>query len=171
MANFDKFLEKILKLEGGYVNHPNDLGGCTNHGITLTTYQHYFGENLTCKDLKNISENEVGEIYKDGYWDKCLGDNIENESVAEIIVDWAVNSGVKTAVKNVQKLVNTTPDGAMGKITLKAINDAPQEDLFNEIKKSREEFYQNIVKKNPTQKCFLKGWINRINEYNFELNS
>ena len=27
---------------------------------------------------------------KDLYWDKCLADEIENQSLAEIIVDWCV---------------------------------------------------------------------------------
>lgn len=165
MANIKDFLPKLLKLEGGYVNHPNDKGGCTNKGVTLPVFKNYFGETKNCNDLKNITEEQAEKIYKQGYWDVCMADNIQCPQVAYLIVDWAVNSGTKTAIKGVQKIVGTKPDGVMGPITLKAINDYPSKELFDEIKKNRKEFYENIVKKNPSQKCFIKGWFNRIDDY------
>lgn len=165
MANFGVFLRKLLRLEGGYVNHKNDKGGCTNQGITINTFRDYYGYGLNCDDLKNITEEQVGHIYKEGYWDKCWGDKIQCPKVAQLIADWAVNSGVKTAIKGVQKIVNTEADGIMGPMTLKAINEFPAKDLFFKIKEAREEYYNNIVKKNPSQKSFLKGWLNRLNEY------
>ena len=33
-ANYDKCLETILHHEGGYVNHPKDICGETNLGVT-----------------------------------------------------------------------------------------------------------------------------------------
>ena len=32
----------------------------------------------------------------------------------------------------------------------------------------RKAFFLNIVKKNPCQKVFLKGWLNRLNDFKFE---
>lgn len=37
MTNFDKAIERVVKHEGGYVNHPKDPGGETNWGITRNT--------------------------------------------------------------------------------------------------------------------------------------
>ena len=165
MGNFSVFLRKILRLEGGYVNHKNDRGGCTNKGITLNTFKQYYGSGMGCDDLKSISEDQAGEIYKKGYWDPCWGDKIQCTKIAQIIVDWAVNSGVKTAIKNVQKIVGTTADGIMGPMTLKAINTYCQKDLFFAIKKARQEFYENLVERDSSQKVFLKGWLNRLDEY------
>lgn len=165
MADFGAFLRKVLKLEGGYVNHPNDKGGCTNQGITLNTFRDYYGAGLNCEDLQNIEDKQVEKIYKEGYWDPCWGDKIQCPKVAQIIADWAVNSGVKTALKAVQKIVKTDADGIMGPNTLNAINTYPAKDLFFEIKDTRKEFYENLVQKNPSQKVFLKGWIKRLDEY------
>ena len=165
MGCFNDFLKKLLKLEGGYVNHPNDKGGCTNKGITIDTFREFYGKDMNCSDLENITDEQLEHIYKKNYWDLCWGDKINCPKIAQIIVDWAVNSGVKTAIKNVQKIVGTTSDGIMGPKTIDAINKYPVKELFDELKKSRKTFYETIVEKNPSQKVFLKGWLNRLNEY------
>ena len=33
---------------------------------------------------------------------------------------------------------------------------------------ARKQFYNNIVKKNPSQKVFLNGWMNRLKVFEFE---
>lgn len=33
--NFEPIIDAILRAEQGYVDHPDDRGGPTNHGITL----------------------------------------------------------------------------------------------------------------------------------------
>jgi O-methyltransferase involved in polyketide biosynthesis len=38
---------------------------------------------------------------------------------------------------------------------------------FESVIDIRKEFYENIVKRNPSQKVFLKGWMNRLNDYNW----
>ena len=35
MAEFGKAFAKIIELEGGFVDHPDDPGGATNLGISL----------------------------------------------------------------------------------------------------------------------------------------
>jgi len=44
--NFEKALEMLLKHEGGYVNHPRDPGGETNHGVTRLVWERWVAENL-----------------------------------------------------------------------------------------------------------------------------
>ena len=36
LTTFNEIIEVVIKHEGGYVNDPNDLGGETNFGITLS---------------------------------------------------------------------------------------------------------------------------------------
>ncbi|MCS6267364.1 MAG: hypothetical protein H2174_07330 [Vampirovibrio sp.] len=38
---YEKSFEKILELEGGVSDHPNDRGGLTHFGITQETYGIY----------------------------------------------------------------------------------------------------------------------------------
>ena len=40
MADVRKLVPFILKWEGGFVNDPDDLGGATNMGVTIGTYEH-----------------------------------------------------------------------------------------------------------------------------------
>lgn len=166
MANFGVFFRKLLRLEGGYANHKNDKGGCTNKGITINTFRDYYGAGLDCNDLKEIKEEQVEHIYKDGYWDKCWGDKIADSNLAHLLVDFAINSGCKKAIKTLQSIIGVDDDGIMGKITLNAINSYynPKE-LFEELKEARKKHYLDIVEKNPSQKVFLKGWLNRLDGY------
>lgn len=167
MADFKKYAPKLLQFEGGYVWHPADLGGPTCKGVTLDTYRKFYGKNKSVEDLKNITYGEWQEIMKDGYWDKCKADTIESQSVAEIMVDWCVNSGTK-GIRKVQEIAGTIPDGIVGPKTIAAINAHDPLELFDRIWKARYHFYHSIVKNNPSQKVFLNGWMNRLNSFNFE---
>lgn len=167
MADFSKYAPKLLKFEGGYVNHPDDPGGPTCKGVTLATYRAYCGQEKTVKDLQNISFGTWEKIMKDLYWDRVKGDEIENQSLAEIIADWAVNSGL-TGVMKMQEVVGCKPDGIVGPITLSLINTSDAEQLFDRIWKARQQYYINIVKRNPKKKVFMAGWMNRLNSFKFE---
>lgn len=169
MANFDLFINRLLRLEGGYVNHPNDKGGCTNMGITLPVYRGYYGAGLDCDDLKHMTEEQASTIYKRNYWDVCGGDKICNSQIANLLVDYAVNSGCRTAIKAIQRLLNVDVDGVVGPMTIGAINaySDPRE-LFDGLMQERKKHYDKIVKNNPDQKIFLKGWINRLKEWEWK---
>ena len=167
MADFKKYAPKLLQLEGGYTNHPDDQGGPTNLGISYKVYKAYCGQERTIKDLQNMSYGTWEKIMKDLYWDKCLADEIENQSVAEIVVDWCINSGM-IGLRKVQELVGTKPDGIAGPKTLAAINGSEQSELFESVMNARKQFYVNIVKRNPSQKVFMNGWMNRLLMFKFK---
>lgn len=167
MADFDRYAPTLLQLEGGFVNHPDDNGGITNKGITLSTYRAYCGQNKTVKDLQNMSYGTWKKIMKDLYWDKVQGDKIDNQSLAEIIADWAVNSG-QAGIRKAQEVIGCKQDGIVGPITLSMINTADAKMLHERLWNARQQFYINIVKRNPTQKVFMNGWMNRLNKFKFE---
>lgn len=164
MADFKKYAPKLLQLEGGFVNHPEDKGGITNCGITLETFRSFLGQDKTVKDLQSMSYGMWKEIIKAGYWDKVKGDEIENQSLAELIADWCVNSGL-SAIRKVQEVLGCKPDGIVGPITLSLINTSDAENLHERIWNARQQFYINIVKRNPRQKVFMNGWMNRLNRF------
>lgn len=165
MAKAEKLIPLILKWEGGYSNHPLDSGGCTMKGVTIGTFRSFFGKSKTCSELKNISDDQWSKVFKEGYWDKMGGDDIKSQSVADIIVDWAWLSGVKTVAKKIQKIVGVEADGKIGPVTIKAINTFSPKELHQKIYGERKKFYENLVKRNPEQKVFLNGWMNRLNDY------
>lgn len=168
MAEFGKYAPLLKRLEGGFVNDPQDAGGATNAGVTLNTFRAYYGQGRTIEDLKNISNAQWSCIMKAGYWDKVHGDGIVSQGVAEMIADWAVNSGARTAVRGVQRILKVECDGKIGPITISAINNADSKSLFSLVKEERCRFYNAVVERNPAQKKFLKGWLNRLNEIEFK---
>lgn len=167
MAKAELLKPFILHWEGGFVDDPLDRGGATNKGITIGTFRNFYGKDATVEQLKNITDEQWLHIFKSGYWDKWKADDIENQSIADIVVDWAWASGTATSIKQVQKILGVAVDGIVGNDTLTAINTADQSSLFVKIHSRRIEFVENIVKRDPSQTRFLKGWKNRINSLTF----
>lgn len=167
MADFKKFIPLLKKLEGGFVDHPADKGGATNMGVTLKTFREHYGKDMCAEDLRRMSEEQWRHIMKSGYWDWCRCDEIKSQSVADIIADWCVNSGL-AGIRRVQEIAGVRPDGIVGPVTVNAINAHSPEDLFNRIKDARKQFYVNIVRRDPSQKVFMNGWMNRIESFTFK---
>lgn len=172
MANVNKLKPFILKWEGGFVNDPDDLGGATNKGITFATYCHYrklkgISEPAILDDLKNISDAEWTEILKTMYWDKWQADRINNQSVANILVDWVWASGVY-GIKRPQKILGVQVDGIVGDKTINALNACDPMEIYFAIKNDRIRFIDEICKARPANEKFRKGWLNRINDFKFE---
>ena len=159
-ANFFKSLEIVLKHEGGFVDHPEDPGGATNKGITHKTYSDFLGRPLEdVSELKNIPDEHVQQIYKDGYWNRVKADQLPS-GVDFCTFDWAVNSGPGRAAKALQKAVMVTQDGAIGPMTLAAVEEELPEEIIEKITKEREEFYRSL----RTFDTFGKGWLRRNEE-------
>lgn len=161
MADYRILKPFILKWEGGFVNDPNDSGGATNKGVTLATFRRYKGESASVDDLKAITDEDWDAIFKEMYWDKFKADEIASQTVANLCVDWLWMSGTK-AIKYVQRLIGATEDGIVGKQTLASLN-AKGDGLVLDIYNYRKDFYHRIVANRPTQKRFLRGWLNRLN--------
>lgn len=167
MADYRKLEPFILKWEGGYVNDKDDLGGATNKGVTLATFRSVYGQSMTVNNLKNITERQWEHIFKTCYWDKWRADEIKDQNVANILVDWVWASGAY-GIKIPQKLLGVTIDGIVGAKTIAAVNARDGKTLFNAIKEERIAFIDRICQTRPQNKKFKKGWLNRINSLKYE---
>lgn len=172
MAKVELLVPHILKWEGGYCNDPDDLGGETCKGVTMKTYKAYCKRKgypqPTSERLKNLSNEQFTDILKTMYWDVCKADQIESQSVANSLVDWAWNSGNATAIKEVQKILGVKADGIVGGITLSAINSHSPLPLFGKVHQARTAYIERICKARPTNNKFRVGWLNRINSLMYE---
>ena len=166
MADFNTYAPLLHRLEKGFSNDKDDKGGATMDGVTLSTFRRFYGESMTVEDLKQISRAQWNHIMKTGYWDVCKASEIENQSLAEIIVDWCFNSGTGR-IRDVQTIAGVKPDGVVGPKTLAALNNADQETLFKRIRMGREQWFRKIVQRDPTQKKFLTGWMNRLDAFKY----
>jgi len=166
MAKIEYLVPIINKWSGGFVDHPADRGGPTNRDVTLATYTDYRRKKgfpvTTVDDLKNMPDEEWADIMINSYWNRWRADEINNQSIANLVVDWL------WGIKYPQQVLEVTADGIVGPKTLATINNYPdQSGLFKKLWLRRKQHFEDIVKRDPTQKVFLKGWLNRLNDIKF----
>jgi hypothetical protein len=143
----------VMKMEGGYVNNPHDRGGATNKGVTQSVYDSYRGrKKLAKQDVRLITVPEALAIFKEGYWKVCGCDELP-ACTALAVVDFAFNSGSSRALRYLNICTPRPLDYAARH---------GDETLAMKLIDAREQFFRNIVTANPSQKVFLKGWMNRI---------
>lgn len=171
MADINKLSPLVRKWEGGLVDDKDDKGGITNMGITLPTWKQVGYDkdgdfDIDGDDIKLLTPKDFNRVLKI-YWDRWKADQIKNQSVANILVDWVYNSG-KWGVVIPQRILNIKDDGIVGSQTINAVNSANQEDFFNRVYARRKMFFENIASRFPKQKKFLKGWLNRLSDFKYE---
>jgi lysozyme family protein len=192
MANIEILAPQILKWEGLFVDDPTDRGGATNMGVTIATWRQVGCDkdgdgDIDTDDLRLLSQDDViNRVLKPHYWNRWRADGIDNQSVANLLVDWVWGSGVH-GIKIPQRLLGVVSDGIVGPVTLAALNGYPdQKELFDKIFRARVDFINGIVQRSVTayenglgrsatesellkhtQKRFLKGWMNRLNDFKY----
>lgn len=156
-----KYAPLLHSLEKGISNRASDRGGFTVDGVTLATFRQFYGQDKTEADLRNMTRPQWRHIMKTGYWDICKADQIEDQKLAELIVDWCVNSGT-ARIRNVQSILEVRPDGCVGPVTLAAINGGDTAELYRRIMAARIGWFERIVRNDPRQMVNLRGWMNRL---------
>jgi lysozyme family protein len=155
--NFNESLDHVLKHEGGWADHRKDPGGATMKGVTLTTYRRHFGKNKSKKALRNISDDELGQIYRSGYWDKCRCDKLPS-GVDYAVFDAAVNSGPGRSAKWLQAAIGAKQDGGIGPKTLAKVKEQDAVEVTCTMCDRRLKFLQSL----DTWETFGKGWGRRV---------
>jgi len=142
----DEFSSKIfpwiLKWEGKtYVNNPKDTGGCTKYGITYINNKaslNAIGIN-SGPEIEHLTQDQAEEIYITKYWNPVA-------ATLSYPMNWVYfNAAVNNGPGNAQKFYS------------KSNGD------YNTFIDVQRQFYNDIVKNNPSQSIFLKGWLNRLN--------
>ncbi len=155
--NWDEALRHILKYEGGYVNHPDDPGGMTNLGVTKRVWEEWTGDPATEADMRALTPEMVGPLYKTRYWDAVRADDLPS-GVDLCVFDAAVNAGVGRASKFLQQAVGVTADGQIGPKTVEATTAKPADEVVAKFCDLREAHYKSL----PTFATFGKGWMRRL---------
>lgn len=155
-ANFQRALSLALQSEGGWSNDKKDPGGCTMKGITLATFRRYQPK-ASAKDLRNISDEMIGRIYRDGYWKPVEGDKLPS-GLDYCVFDFGVNSGCSRAAKYVQRIVGAKVDGKIGPMTLKRVAMLEPAFIINQLCDDRLQFLRGL----PTWEHFGHGWTRRV---------
>ncbi|WP_181409713.1 glycoside hydrolase family 108 protein [Martelella alba] len=176
MDAFAACLQATLREEGGYSDDPKDPGGATMHGITQETYDRYRSEEgLPVCNVKTIGADEVGAIYRHGYWDPIGGSQLP-PGIDLAVFDAAVNSGPQRAVSWLQQALNQqrSPalqlaiDGVFGQQTGQALEQVKDIGaVIDAICTQRLAFLKTL----PGWLHFGTGWSNRIRRIHDEARS
>lgn len=151
--DFQRFFDRLIKHEGGYVNHPSDPGGETNWGITKRTAQ----ANSYSGAMRDMTRLKAREIYHKAFWQRYHCDQYP-PALAFQLFDAAVNHGFGNAARMLQRAVGVADDGIIGAITLQQINDLPVSDMLLRFNAERIRFYTRL----STFNTFGRGWVNRV---------
>ncbi|MDP2687522.1 MAG: glycosyl hydrolase 108 family protein [Aequorivita sp.] len=172
MANFNSYIPLLLQVEGGYQANPDDKGNFnslgqlvgTFRGISARFYEGIIKRPPSIADIKAITKTEAENLYRVYFWNKCQADKINNQAIANTIVDHHVNAG--GGVKLAQQVLNDRfgysmfEDNGMGPITLNAINQVNPAQFVSIYNEARASYYRSIG--NAT---FLNGWLNRLQKF------
>ncbi len=151
---FDKAFNWILLAEGGEVDDPDDAGGHTKYGISKRSYPFI--------DIHSLTKETAKTIYYRDYWLPAHCDELP-APLNTAVFDCAVNSGARRAILLLQVALKTVrADGVIGRRTLAAIAMHDPKSLTSSYLSERAIFYTNLAQKKPTQRKFLRGWLNRL---------
>jgi lysozyme family protein len=173
------FIDKIIKIEGGYVNDPDDSGGATNMGVTVAVARAagYRG------DMSKMPKAVAVKVYEGRYWDPVGGDEMADLSptiMAELF-DSGVLHGPARAANWLQTVLNALNmrgdhypdvviDGDFGPATLAAATayvgkrGKEGEDVLVELLNSLQgAFMLDLVGRREKDERYMYGWAkNRV---------
>ncbi|MDG1874240.1 MAG: glycosyl hydrolase 108 family protein [Mariniblastus sp.] len=192
MANFDIAYGETEIREGGYVNDPVDKGGETHRGVTRKYHPQWPGWKIVEQLKRDHPEDfkqrindshELAELAKDlyraKYWTPIRGDEIPDQHIANKVFDTGVNQGVARSIRYLQESLNQLnrnqksyanikTDGRLGDQTLRAMQqflklEKNQPDyLLKMLNLMQANHYIEVMRKDPTQERFARGWLNRV---------
>ena len=145
--DFDTAFSRLIDSEGGYINNPADPGGETKFGISKRSYPDL--------DIANLTVDQARTIYYDDFW-RVLGD--AHPAIKFQVFDFAVNSGIQTAIRKLQLAVGVADDGHWGPKSTAALASMDLNDVLMRFAAQRLLFMTSL----PTWGEFGRGWARRV---------
>lgn len=146
--NFEGAFDRLISNEGGYVNDPRDPGGETKFGISKRSYP--------TADIAALTREGAKAIYLRDFWQRGQMDQYDG-AIAFQVFDIAVNSGIETAVRLMQRAAGVADDGHIGPVTVAAVKAKSVTDMLMLLVAERLDFWRKL----STWAAFGKGWAGR----------
>jgi lysozyme family protein len=147
--SWDNVFNRLIGHEGEYSNDPNDPGGETKWGISKRAYPHL--------DIKNLTREAAKDIYYRDFWLAIDAEDLP-DGVAFQLFDFAINSGIGTAIRHFQRALGVADDGNWGPISQGMASKTSESDMIMRLNAERLDFMTRL-KNWPNHG---KGWARRI---------
>jgi len=147
MLEFDVAFDRLISHEGGYVNNPADPGGETIYGISKRSYPNLI--------IRNLTRDQAKAIYLRDFW-APLGDT--PGAIKFQAFDFAVNSGIQTAIRKLQAAIGVADDGHWGPMSAAKLASMDVNDVLMLYAAQRLRFMASL----KAWDTFGRGWANRI---------
>jgi lysozyme family protein len=188
---FEHAFADLLGIEGGFVDDPVDRGGATKYGISLrflkaegaidedldgyADFDLDMDGDIDGADIRKLTVGDAKSLYKRSFW-QALDCESFPRPIGEMLFDQGVNGGNHAAKKLLQQAINAVLragryrtialqlDGQIGHLTRQSFQsmwERHPEQLVIEYREAVKDRYVAIVRRNPSQAKFLKGWLNR----------
>lgn len=182
--SFSDALRKVLDIEAGYSNDPEDRGGETICGISRVYWPDWEGwlvvDRMKEKGLPPQPNSQLiglaKQLYRVNFWNRVRGDEL-GDTLGFELFEMAVNMSVNRASLILQDALNLLNrnerswpelllDGAIGPATLKTVHmiqheHGGEQNLVRLVNALQAEYYINLARTSPTQERFLRGWLKR----------
>ena len=145
---FDEAFDRLLGNEGRYTSGlPGDPGGETNFGISKRSYPHV--------DIKSLTRDGAKAIYYPDFW-QPLQD--AHPAIKFQCFDFAVQSGIQTAIRKLQAAIGAADDGHWGPLSAAKLADMDLNDVLMRFAAQRLRF----LTKCQVWQTLSAGLANRI---------
>lgn len=182
---------ELLGIEGGYVNDKLDRGGATKYGISLrflveegmldedldgfADFDLDMDGDIDRHDIAQLTIGDARSLYKRSFWEAMDCDSFP-PPIGEMLFDQGVNGGIGAARKLLQRALNAVlrnhryrtmaldVDGRIGGVTRAVFTSMwlrHPDEIVEQFREAAKDRYMAIVRRNPSQARFLKGWLNR----------
>lgn len=177
----DARLDEIMATEGGYVDHPSDRGGPTNHGITARRLGEWRGlrRPATASEVRGLGRDEARAILRADYVERPGFDAVARVSalIGWEVVDSGVNFGPVVPSVWLQQWLSAlnrrgrdypdvAPDGVVGPRTVAALERylavrgaVGERVLFMGLNCSQGARYLELARSREANQDFLYGWV------------
>lgn len=163
-VRFLRCVRLVLDVEAGWADHPADHGGPTMRGITERIFLEASTRGIIPSSTRHrdLTADQARAIYRKLYWEPARCDEFP-PPLDLLLFDGYVNHRPGPAVELMQRALRVDDDGRIGPATISAALANPRPSLVvARYIVVREDFYEQIVRNEPSQAAFIRGWKNRL---------
>lgn len=155
------WLTRIIGHEGGLSMDTNDpgnwTGGRPGAGVLKGTKWGIAANTYPDLDIKDLTVEQAADIYIRDYLEPLNAERLRDGVVFQLL-DFAVNSGIQTAVRKLQQAVGVADDGIIGPVTVSVLEGVTESDLIMRILAERLDYLTRLT----GWERYGRGWARRI---------